>query len=75
LENKIEYACSMPSTVISNISYDPETTTLRITYVSGMIYDYKKVPESIYQSLQSSGAKGIFLNQYIKGKYEFIKIT
>ena len=64
----------MPSTVISTINYDPATTTLRITYVSGMIYDYQKVPESIYEAIKSSGAKGIFLNKHIKGKYAFVKI-
>ena len=64
----------MPSTVISKINYDAATSTLRITFVSGMIYDYKNVPEEIYHALKTSGAKGIYLNQHIKGKYPFEKI-
>ncbi len=64
----------MPSTVISTINYDAATSTLRITFVSGMIYDYKNVPEEIYQALKTSGAKGIYLNQHIKGRYLFEKI-
>jgi hypothetical protein len=65
----------MPSTVISSISYDTVSSTLRITFISGMIYDYKNVPEEIYHALKTSGAKGIYLNQHIKGKYKFEKIN
>ncbi|MDB5198641.1 MAG: ATPase protein [Chitinophagaceae bacterium] len=64
----------MPSSVISTMSYDAATATLRITFVSGMIYDYKNVPEEIYHALKTSGAKGIYLNQHIKGRYPFEKI-
>jgi hypothetical protein len=58
----------MPSTVISSINYEDDSNTLRI------IYDYKNVPEDVYFSLKISGAKGIFLNQKIKGKFPFEKI-
>ena len=64
----------MPSTVISTINYDIVTSTLRITFVSGMIYDYKNVPEEVYHALKTSGTKGIYLNQHIKGKYLFEKV-
>ena len=64
----------MPSTVISSISYDAPSSTLRITFVSGMIYDYKNVPKNVYQALKTSGAKGVYLNQHVKGKYLFEKI-
>jgi hypothetical protein len=64
----------MPSTVISTINYDADTLTVRITFVSVMIYDYKNVPEEVYHALKTSSAKGIYLNQHIKGKYPFEKI-
>ena len=64
----------MPSTVISNIHYNASTFILRITFVSGIIYDYKNVPEEIYLALITSGAKGFYLNQHIKNKYSFEKI-
>ena len=56
------------------MSYDIATSTLTITFVSGMVYNYKNVPEEVYNALKTSGAKGIFLNQHIKGKYQFVKI-
>ncbi|MDQ6756687.1 MAG: KTSC domain-containing protein [Bacteroidota bacterium] len=65
----------MPSTVISKTIYYPETATLKVIFVSGMIYDYKDVPEEIYNAMKTSGAKGIYLNRYIKGKYQFKKIN
>jgi hypothetical protein len=64
----------MPSTVISEMNYDAATATMRITFVSGMIYEYKDVPEEIYIAMKTSGAKGIYLNRNIKGKYPFEKI-
>lgn len=64
----------MPSTVISSMSYNADTSVLRVTFVSGMIYEYKDVPEEIYIAMKTSGAKGIYLNQHIKGKYQFEKI-
>ncbi|HEX7844751.1 MAG TPA: KTSC domain-containing protein [Chitinophagaceae bacterium] len=64
----------MPSSVISSIIYRASSATLRIVYVSGMVYDYKKVPEKVYNAMKTALSKGSFLNKYIKGKYEFEKI-
>jgi NAD-dependent SIR2 family protein deacetylase len=65
----------MPSTVISTMQYDAVSATLRVIYTSGKIYDYKRVPERIYKEMKASGAKGIYLNHHIKGKYAFEKIS
>ncbi len=64
----------MPSSVVSEMIYKVETGTLRIVYVSGMVYDYKNVPWEVYQAMKASGSKGTFLNRYIKGNFEFEKI-
>ncbi|MCW3114630.1 MAG: ATPase protein [Segetibacter sp.] len=64
----------MPSTVILRSSYNAETRTLTITFVSGLVYDYKNVPEETYKAMITSGAKGIYFNKYIKGKYEWEKV-
>jgi hypothetical protein len=65
----------MPSTVIANIRYDALSHTLRIEFLSGAVYDYKHVPEKIYKSMISSGSKGQYLNEHIKGNYEFEKVS
>ena len=64
----------MPSSVISKFIYDGDKETLRVIYVSGMVYDYKKVPLEVYQSMKAAFSKGTFLNKHIKGNYEFEKV-
>jgi hypothetical protein len=65
----------MPSSVVAHMSYDPGTTTLRIRFVSGVVYDYKKVPPEIYEALKSSDSKGGYLNRYIKKHFKFKKVS
>jgi len=57
------------------MNYDPKTQTLSVTYVSGSVYNYKNVPEKEYELMKASGAKGIYLNKNIKGKYTFEKVN
>jgi hypothetical protein len=64
----------MPSSVVANFSYDEKTSTLRVKYVSGMVYDYKDVPEKVYREMKAYRSKGSYLNYYIKGKYDFEKV-
>jgi hypothetical protein len=64
----------MPSSVVASIQYDMHSSTLRVIYVSGRVYDYKNVPEDVYKAMKNSFSKGLFLNQHIKGKYEYEKI-
>ena len=64
----------MPSSVVSAMRYDPVSATLRIIFVSGMIYDYKNVPPEKYEAMRTAGSKGKFLNKFIKGYYSFKKI-
>ncbi|PWV47639.1 KTSC domain-containing protein [Chitinophaga sp. S165] len=55
--------------------YDRDTATLRVIFVSGLIYDYKNVPEEVYQAMKTSFSKGIYLNKHIKGHYEYEKVN
>ena len=64
----------MPSSVVSHINYFPVTQILRVTYVSGAVYDYKNVPENIYHDMKAAFSKGIYLNNYVKGHYDFEKV-
>jgi len=61
----------MPSSVVAAMHYDAGKEVLRVIFVSGMIYDYKDVPEKVYKEMKTSTSKGTFLNTKIKGKYEF----
>jgi hypothetical protein len=63
----------MPSSVVATFAYEPETSSLLVTFVSGMKYRYLHVPEEIYLQMKASGSKGKFLNTVIKGHYPFEK--
>lgn len=65
----------MPSSVVRKMIYDDETQILRIVYVSGAVYDYKKVPLEVYEAMKASGSKGTFLNEVVKKFYEFDKVN
>ena len=65
----------MPSSVVAAMTYDPGSSTLRVRFVSGMVYDYKNVPEKVFKQMKNAASKGTFLNQHIKGNYEFEKIS
>lgn len=64
----------MPSTVIKSYRYFPQEEILRIEYVSGIVYDYLKVPQDVFDDFRSAFSKGVYLNRNIKGRFEFIKI-
>ncbi|HTI90653.1 MAG TPA: KTSC domain-containing protein [Puia sp.] len=64
----------MPSSVVQAIKYDAPSHTLRVFYVSGSVYDYREVPETVYEKMRTAGSKGEFLNAKIKGHYSFKKI-
>ena len=64
----------MPSSVVNRMHYDPKKHVLTIVYVSGTVYNYLDVPEAIYRKMKDASSKGEFLNEHIKGKYEYEKV-
>src|SRR5262245_5689857 len=64
----------MPSSVVAAFHYDESSSTLRVVYVSGAVYDYKGVPRDVYTSMKKAGSKGHYLNTRVKGYYPFVKI-
>ena len=64
----------MPSAVVSAIEYDAARATLRVTFVSGRVYDYLDVPQEVFIAMKISFSKGIYFNEHIKGYYQFERI-
>ena len=64
----------MPSSVVAAMEYNESMATLRITYVSGKVYDYKNVPTDVYEEMKEAESKGTFLNYRIKGKYRYKRV-
>ena len=64
----------MPSSVVSAFFYNPLSSTLRVIFTSGVIYDYTNVPVKVFEAMKKATSKGKYLNLYVKGHYEFRKI-
>ena len=64
----------MPSSVVAHMSYNEAASTLRITYVSGKVYDYLGVPPAVYEQMRAASSKGTFLNYRIKGIFDYKKV-
>jgi len=64
----------MPSSVVKDYRYFPETEILRIVYQSGSVYDYQRVPSEIVEKFKEARSKGQFLNAVIKQRFRFRKI-
>lgn len=65
----------MPSSVIDSMEYLPKEHVLRVTFLSGSVYDYHDVPESTFGRMRRARSKGTFLNKYIKGHFDFTKVA
>ena len=64
----------MPSTVINHYEYDDKEQTLTLTFITGMVYRYREVPEKVYKLFRASISKGKYFNYHIKDKFKFEKI-
>ncbi|PRY50338.1 KTSC domain-containing protein [Arcticibacter pallidicorallinus] len=65
----------MPSSVISSYHFEPSSRTLTVVFLSGMVYEYQGVPESLYDEMKAVKSKGTFLNKRVKGVYPYRKLT
>ena len=65
----------MPSSVILTAHYDKDAQILKVIFRSGAVYHYYEVPEEVYLLYSKAKSKGTFLNNFIKGNFEFEKIS
>ena len=63
------------SSNIAEIGYDKDSKTLRVKFKNGGLYDYSDVPESEYAAFLSAESHGKYLNQNIKNRYDYSKIS
>ena len=65
----------MPSTVIRSHSYDPQTSELKITFVTGRRYVYDDVPQDVVDAFKAAFSRGTFFNQHIRDNYGYREIA
>ena len=63
------------SSNINAVGYDTSFGGLVVEYKNGNKYMYEKVPMEVYENLLKAESKGRFINESVKGKFEYKKIT
>lgn len=64
----------MPSTAIRRFSYDPETRTLFVTFVSGQDYAYEDVPPQTAQAFREAFSKGQFFQAQVRDRFAYRRL-
>lgn len=62
------------SSNINAVGYDTSFGGLIVEYKSGAKYMYEKVPMEVYENLLKAESKGRFINESVKGKFEYKKL-
>ena len=58
------------STNIDSVGYNADTQTLTVKFkVSGQVYEYLNVPQTLYEGLMASESKGKYINENIRSQF------
>lgn len=73
IEGKI-ISVEINSTNLKYAVYNTEEKTLQITFKNNSLYEYEKVPWSVFTKLRMSESQGKFFNTIIRTTYTHKKI-
>lgn len=62
------------STEIEWIGYEKNTRMLQVEFLSGSVYQYDNVPEHLYYDFLAASSYGHFLDEEIKGRFNYRKV-
>lgn len=62
------------STNLKSATYDTETEVLVITFNNGSIYEYNKVPWTVFTKFRMAESQGKYFNENISRKYSYTKL-
>ncbi len=65
---------SVESSNIDMIGYDQDSSQLHVRFKSGAEYVYDEVPVAVHEEFLDADSKGKFLNERIKGRYEYRRV-
>jgi hypothetical protein len=64
---------TVESDVIHAIGYDPEIRLLEVIFNDGSIYQYREVPQEVYEGLMSAESKGQYFQQNVRDEFQYWK--
>jgi hypothetical protein len=63
------------STNIDSVGYNADTQTLTVKFkVSGQIYEYLNVPQTLYEGLMTAESKGKYINDNIRSQFTYRRV-
>ena len=62
------------SSTVNRVGFQHNTKDLFVEYKSGSTYVYAEVPQTVFVNLTNADSVGHYLNDKIKGTYEFAKV-
>ena len=77
LSEKIEgklIVVTIGSTNLKEATYDTEKEILTVTFNNGSIYEYNKVPWTVFTKLRMAESQGKHFNEHIARSYKYKKI-
>ena len=63
------------SSNVAAIGYEKEAEDLHVQFNSGSVYVYSNVPVEVFDNFKDADSKGRYLNENIKGVYDYIRIS
>lgn len=65
---------SVSSSNLSAVGYDAESKTLRVTFRTGLTYEYKGVPKRTFEELMSAESAGTYFHNNIRTDFAYKKL-
>lgn len=62
------------SSNVASVGYNSHSRILEVEFKSGGVYQYLNVPPELHEALMGNVSKGGFMNEYIKGRYNSVKL-
>jgi len=62
---------TVESDVIHAVGYDAQVQVLEIIFNSGQIYQYRNVPQAVYEQLMAAESKGNYFQNNIRDEFEY----
>lgn len=72
--NGKDITVTIKSSNITSATYDTQGETLTITFNTGGIYIYNKVPWTLFTKFRMAESQGKFFNEKIAKNYEYTKV-
>ncbi len=65
---------SVSSSNLLSVGYDPTSQILEIEFHGGRIYQYFKVPATVYQNLMRAASHGQYFADFIRHSYSYQRV-